>query len=686
MRGVTLKHVNNVALLGVFVAYFVSAQSVAQTTLQTRQAPDGEFVLSLSDTAVGKQTHIDYQAAPWLQLGFEHNRDIQSYQYNVSTQVFAAQSALPNLVVGVSDFLDTAAARSNYLVAGYDLGHSEVNLGWANGTGLDGWFGTVSHHLAQERITLFAKAMSYAQTYQQRYNAADWQIGATWQATPSLALSVTHSAEQNIGLTVSLRLDSKKRLKTQIQSNAYTLSDELIVHDSNKGAFDGAPSHQKITDNDHDSKRLDIQSVLSYIAVNTSVAKITNKRLQLVVNQTRYSHWPDAVASIHAVLSAKYAAEFDDVEYVIEQNGHLLHRFLRPISVNAKTESNKTSTKAVSSSVRIAASGDAGPIRLQPVTEDTLTWVQQHGLAQKPQFTINFNNRLWLPQAQIAPDSMQTSSAKANKMAYQLYASADMDWAFSQNWSVKASYQVDLSDNLSDALLDTQLEDDTGSIQSVDGLLPVNSQLKARFAANSHRLASAIVQYSGTQVSQLYSDVAHIHYNAQVGYLDMTHAGASGEVLYQPWLSRVAVGASFSHTQLRQIDSPFKRSDNKSTSALVSGYWALPIYNLDAALHAGRFLAEDTGVRLELRRTFANGWQFGIWAAETQKRIDGNKQNFSDKGLFLRIPLGSVTGSRIKTRLTSQIGDLNRNNGAMLNAQNGTLWWQQRDARASVFQ
>lgn len=647
-------------LLSLGYSGFVHAQSV--------QATDGQFRLSISDTAVGKQTQVDYQAAPWLHLGFAYNQDAQSYQYNASTEIVKAQNSLPNLVVGVKDFLDTADARSQFMLAGYSLGHSEVQLGWATGASLDGWFAKASHHFIKERVTVFANTTSYTDTYQARYHAADWQVGASWQATPNLAFNVMHSAEQNLGFGVSVTLDSKKRLNTQLHPSVVGLSSE----GASSSSFIKRSSAQA-----NEDKRLAIQSLLAYISVNTSVVQIMDKRLQLVIQQSRYSHWPDAVASVHSVLSERYATEFDDIEYVIEHQGHLLHRFLKPI---AKTH---TANRAAN----YTQHASARPLQLQPVTNDTLTWVNQHSLTQGPQFTIHLDNRLWLPQTQTQPqtentalsnESDATAAATNTKLAYQLFASAEMDWALTRNWSVHASYQVDLADNFS--------EDTAGAQLSADGLIPVNSQLQKRFMANDHRLASAAVKFTDSHVTQLYSDVAHLHYQAELGYLDMNHAGFSGELLYQPWLSRIAVGASFSHTRLREIDSTFELSDIQSTAALISGYWSLPLYNLDAAVHAGRFLAEDTGARLELRRTFANGWQFGIWATDTQKRINGAKQHFSDKGLFLRIPLGSVTGSRIKTRFTSQIGDLNRNNGAMLSAQKGTLWWQHRDVRPSLFQ
>ncbi|MCP3429106.1 YjbH domain-containing protein [Opacimonas viscosa] len=658
------------------VLFFLSSLSLGHSGLghaQTVQATDGQFRLSISDTAVGKQTQVDYQAAPWLHLGFAYNQDAQSYQYNASTEIVKAQNSLPNLVVGVKDFLDTADERSQFMQAGYSLGHSAVQLGWATGASLDGWFAKASHHFIKERVTVFANTTSYSDTYQARYHAADWQVGASWQVTPNLAFSVTHSAEQNLGFGVSITLDSKKRLNTQLHPNALGFSSE----GASSSSFIKLSSAQA-----NEDKRLAIQSLLSYISVNTSVAQITDKRLQLVVQQNRYSHWPDAVASAHSVLSARYATEFDDIEYVIEHQGHLLHRFLKPIAKSHKVNQAANYTQLTS----------ARPTQLQPVTNDTLSWVNKNSLTQGPQFTIHLDNRLWLPQTPSQIDNTAlsnesdattvamdgTAAATNTKMAYQLFASAEMDWALTRNWSVQASYQVDLADNFS--------KDTAGAQLGADGLIPVNSQLQERFMASDHRLASASVKFTDSHVTQLYSDVAHLHYQAEVGYLDMNHVGFSGELLYQPWLSRIAVGASFSHTCLREIDSTFELSDIQSTAALISGYWSLPIYNLDAAVHAGRFLAEDTGIRLELRRTFANGWQFGIWATDTQKRINGTKQHFSDKGLFLRIPLGSVTGSRIKTRFTSQIGDLNRNNGAMLSAQKGTLWWQHRDVRPSLFQ
>ena len=43
--------------------------------------------------------------------------------------------------------------------------------------------------------------------------------------------------------------------------------------------------------------------------------------------------------------------------------------------------------------------------------------------------------------------------------------------------------------------------------------------------------------------------------------------------------------------------------DYKTVTAFAS-YYAAPLYNIDLALHAGRYLAKDRGYTLEARRTF----------------------------------------------------------------------------------
>ena len=71
------------------------------------------------------------------------------------------------------------------------------------------------------------------------------------------------------------------------------------------------------------------------------------------------------------------------------------------------------------------------------------------------------------------------------------------------------------------------------------------------------------------------------------------YSGYGGEVLYQPYQSRLAYGLSANWVQQRDYDKSFRHLDYKTTTAFASIYWASPFHNFDVAVHVGRYLAKD---------------------------------------------------------------------------------------------
>jgi hypothetical protein len=185
--------------------------------------------------------------------------------------------------------------------------------------------------------------------------------------------------------------------------------------------------------------------------------------------------------------------------------------------------------------------------------------------------------------------------------------------------------------------------------------------------------------------------------------IDNQWAGFGGNLLYQPWQSRVSLGLSLAQLTARDPDSLLGLADgieasaynDNATVALASVYWASPFYNLDVALHAGRFVHQDIGAKLQIRRTFDNGWQFGIWAARTKYDThslamnNDNSITETQQGLYLSIPLDNIfsraTRYSGKTYFTSRINQLDNTQGVMLDSVSEVRWWQLRATRYSVF-
>ena len=163
------------------------------------------------------------------------------------------------------------------------------------------------------------------------------------------------------------------------------------------------------------------------------------------------------------------------------------------------------------------------------------------------------------------------------------------------------------------------------------------------------------------------------------------YSGMGGEVLYQPFQSRVAMGFSANWVKQRDFQKNFKHLQYETITAFLSAYWATPFYNFDVAVHAGRYLAKDRGATLEIRRTFHNGWMVGLWATKTNVSSEDFGEGSFDKGLFFRIPFDGLFGARTRASYSTRVRPIQRDGGQYLEDFTGSIWWDIRAARHDAF-
>ena len=95
----------------------------------------------------------------------------------------------------------------------------------------------------------------------------------------------------------------------------------------------------------------------------------------------------------------------------------------------------------------------------------------------------------------------------------------------------------------------------------------------------------------------------------------------------------------------RDFDGWFGFQDYDTITAIASLNYRMA-QRVTATVRAGRFLAKDEGVRLELKRRFASGFEVGAWYTYT----NGNditspgtpEKPYYDKGVFLAMPLETL--------------------------------------------
>lgn len=168
------------------------------------------------------------------------------------------------------------------------------------------------------------------------------------------------------------------------------------------------------------------------------------------------------------------------------------------------------------------------------------------------------------------------------------------------------------------------------------------------------------------------------------GYLEEMYAGISGELLWKPVNSRLALGAEVNYVKPRDFDQLFGLRSSETPSGIIPDFngHVSAYYDFGRGYHGqldvGRYLAGDYGATVSLDREFANGWRVGAFATVTDVPFEDFGEGSFDKGIRITIPLGTISGQPSRDRSTFVIKPLTRDGGARLGV-DGRLYGQVRE-------
>ncbi|NPD15392.1 YjbH domain-containing protein [Xinfangfangia sp. D13-10-4-6] len=172
---------------------------------------------------------------------------------------------------------------------------------------------------------------------------------------------------------------------------------------------------------------------------------------------------------------------------------------------------------------------------------------------------------------------------------------------------------------------------------------------------------------------------ANVYTRVTAGYLERMHAGVSGEVLWKPADSALAIGAELNYTKQRDTDGMFgfDQYDYSITTGYLSAYYDFGNGYL-GQVDVGRYLAGDVGATLTLDREFANGWKVGAFATLTDASSEEVGEGRFDKGLRITVPMNWMLGNPTRQEINQTIRPLQRDGGARVDVE-GRLYDTIRD-------
>jgi hypothetical protein len=641
-----------------------------------RMSADGTLTTTAAIQSRTNSYAITYQATPWLEGTFRYtgwNQANYTYDrnYEAKIRLWEEQEYLPQVAVGIRDLVGTGLWGSEYVVASKAVGDFDFTLGmgWGrlagNGdinnpliqlsdrfserqtdVGLGGelssgaffsgekagFFGGAAYQFDSLPVSLMLEYNP--DQYDFEFNRgglrpkSPWSAAVKWQALPGVSLSLSRQHEQEWGIELSAALDTKS-LPPRRPAPIFTSSLDMAPQD--------LPSQLNRRDW-YDMLLYDVERS-GLLLLEASIEPSSSTAI-LVMGNNQYPVWADAIAKMAVLADLHLPSSVNTFRIVAEEAGHRV----QTIQMRRPSLAYGQNKQLVERQISVL------PGRSLESPQRKTSFFQK-----KVFFDVGVGTRLQL----FDPD---------DPARYQLYTNIGISLALPKDWTLTGSYGVDITNNF----------DESSRISGDSALTPVRSDVVKYLTEGDTGLDSLYFEKRG-------SAYKGIHYRVFGGVLEEMYSGVGGEVLYQPFQSRLAYGLSANWVRQRDYDKSFKHLDYQTATAFASVYWASPFYNVDVAVHAGKYLAKDVGATLEVRRTFNNGWMMGLWATMTDVSAEDFGEGSFDKGMFFKIPFEGLFGGNSRGSYGTRVRPIQRDGGQRLEDLSGSIWWDIRGARYDAF-
>jgi len=619
-------------------------------TPTARMRSAGGFSVNFSHTDPYTHGNIFVQPLDWLEAGFRYS-DISNRLYgplelsgdqsrkdkgfDVKFRLWPESAYLPQIALGFRDIAGTGLFSGEYLVANKRTGDFDwsLGLGWgylagqARGStsaqggnfnfrnyfgGSPRMFGGVQWHTPWEPLTV--KLEYDGNSYQNeplsnpQSQSAPWNIGLVYKAARSVdvSLGIERGNTAMLGLTLHTQLDGMSMPKF------------------------GDPPRVPVAGG-RPQKPPDWSVTASEVGRQTgwqvrSIAQRGNELL-VTLDDAGGAHWRYRVDRAVAVLHRDAPQPVDRFVFLYREGGiavaeHVVDRntwFLQQV---------------------------------QPVTPANQ---REAVIARKPETPVSESNTVFEKAPKVLDGSLgvgfaQTVGGPDSFILFQIFANGKARLRLRDDTWVQGELRLRLIDNY-----------DQFRFTGPSNLPRVRTFLREYLTTSEITMPNLQLTHAGRLSENQF-------YSAYAGYLEEMFAGVGGEWLYRPFASRVAFGVDVNAVRQRAFEQRFDFLDPayNTVTGHATLYWDTGWNGVDVRLSAGRYLAKDSGVTLELSRSFKNGVTLGAFATRTNVSAEEFGEGSFDKGVFLSIPFDVMLPRSSASTGTFVWRPLTRDGGAKL--------------------
>ncbi|GAA6209944.1 YjbH domain-containing protein [Cognatishimia sp. WU-CL00825] len=632
--------------------------------------PDGQFVLGYSQFGGNQRLSLSFQPVPWATATFRYNgiEDLNLFgfstyydrSFDVRFRLLKERKVLPAVTLGLQDFAGTGIYAGEYLVAtktfdtpalqdGKPKGQLKVTagLGWGrlgsygsianlgtrpaynpSSTGgtlsVDQWFrGNVAPFAGVEwqlddRWGVKAEYSSDAyvtetQTSNVFQRKSPLSFGLEYQARPGLRFGAYYLYGSEIGISAQLQM--RPNHPTQ------QLRIPAPVPIAPRSQWATSPAHYSQDWANNDAKRLKIRDVFADVLAQDGLV-LESIVLEGTSAEVRYRN-------------NKYQS------YALT-NGRVARAMARGLPPSVETFRIVPVRRGIALSAFVVQRADLEAYEFAPNAADVIANKARIEAAGSPNKDAIVSNNLY-PAFGTSFSPYTAPSYFDPSQPFRIDVGVELDAILepAPGWKVAGTLRHRLAGNVKDG-------------RASNSLLP-------HVRTDQNEYAQFGTTLENLYVSKRWNAGNNIYGRATVGYLESMYGGVSGELLWKPVDSRLALGVEANYVQQRDFNQRLGFRDYKILTGHASAYYEMDNGFL-VQVDAGRYLAGDVGATLSVDRVFKNGWSVGGFVSKTNVSAAQFGEGSFDKGIRFNIPLAwnlgkpSRNGSSMVIRPTQRDG------------------------------
>lgn len=651
--------------------------------------PDGTFAIGVSHFGGTTRTTLTFQATPrlsasfryvgiqdWNANGFDTYRD---RSFDLRYQVLKERRTLPAVTVGLQDFAGTGIYAGEYVVATKTFEGGARLPGRVKVTAGLGWgrlasSGAIGTPFGGTRPAFDPAGTGGSPSVDQwfrgpaaPFGGVEWQINDRWGVKAEYS-SDAYDAETGNGVLVRksrLNFGTEYQLSNRIRLGAYYLyGSEFGVNVQVQlnpnapltplsvrptGPIEPRPDRAVSpeawsTDWSESAQapltlRDQLTPVLAASGLKLEALQVSANRAELRFRNTRYRATSVAVGRAARAMAQVMPASVETFRLVTMHNG------LAQSAVTIRRsdlEALEFDSQAADALLAVTGIGEAAPMLENAVYSDTL-----------------YPDYAWTIGPYLEPNYFDPDEP----VRFEGGIKFELNYSPAPGWELGGRLKHRLVDTFSD------------STRTSNSVLPRVRTDSILYARGSDTVLDTLY------VSRQWKPGNDIYARVTAGYLERMFGGVSGEVLWKPVGSRLALGAEANYVQQRDF-SGLGFQDYSVATGHASAYYEFGRGYL-GQVDVGRYLAGDLGATVTLTREFKNGWRVGGFFTLTDVSSADFGEGSFDKGINLTVPLDWFLGTPGKRTLSTTIRPIQRDGGARLDVP-GRLYEQVRQGHRNA--